>query len=89
MNELAYMKLILSIYYDTSSGKVAFNLVKGCKSKDCAYGYTSISWDRLRNKSVLSLVRLEKQFRQCVIKKEQIPDILIKEFKEYRKILKI
>jgi hypothetical protein len=31
MNELAYTELILSIDDKTSSGKVAFNLMKGCK----------------------------------------------------------
>jgi hypothetical protein len=31
MNELAYTELILSIDDKTSNGKVAFNLVKGCK----------------------------------------------------------
>jgi hypothetical protein len=31
MNELAYAELILSIDEKTSNGKVAFNIVKGCK----------------------------------------------------------
>jgi hypothetical protein len=34
MNELAYTELILLIDDKTSSGKVAFNLVEGCKNKD-------------------------------------------------------
>jgi hypothetical protein len=34
MNEIAYAKLILSVDVKTSSGKVAFNLIIGCKSKD-------------------------------------------------------
>jgi tellurite resistance-related uncharacterized protein len=38
MNELAYTELIFSIDDKTSSGKVAFNLVKGCKNKDYADG---------------------------------------------------
>jgi hypothetical protein len=33
-NELAYIELILLIDDKTSSGKVAFNLVKGYKNKD-------------------------------------------------------
>jgi hypothetical protein len=33
MNELAYTELILSINDKTISRKVAFNLVKDCKSK--------------------------------------------------------
>jgi hypothetical protein len=34
MNELAYKELILLIYDNSSSGKGAFILVKGCKNKD-------------------------------------------------------
>ena len=34
LNEIAYTELILSIDVKTSSGKIALNLVKGCKSKD-------------------------------------------------------
>jgi hypothetical protein len=36
MNELAFTELILLIDDKTSSGEVAFNLVKGCKNKDYA-----------------------------------------------------
>jgi hypothetical protein len=34
LNEIAYTELILSIDVKTSSGKVVFNLIQGCKSKD-------------------------------------------------------
>jgi hypothetical protein len=34
MNEIAYTEIILLIDVKTSSEKVAFNLIKGCKSKD-------------------------------------------------------
>jgi hypothetical protein len=34
LNEIAYTELILSIDIKTSGGKVAFNLITGCKSKD-------------------------------------------------------
>jgi hypothetical protein len=72
MNELAYTELILSIDDKSSNGKVAFNLVKGCKNKDYVDGNASMAWERLRNKfettSAPSLVKLEKQFRQCVSK---------------------
>jgi hypothetical protein len=73
MSELAYTELILSIDDKTSSGKVTFNLVKGCKNKDYANGKASMAWERLNNKfepsSAPSLVKLEKQFRQCSLKK--------------------
>jgi hypothetical protein len=73
MNELAYTDLILLIDDKTSSGKVSFNLVKGCKNKDYADGNASMAWERLKNKfepsSAPSLVKLEKQFHQCSLKK--------------------
>jgi hypothetical protein len=88
MNELAYTELILSIDDKTSSGKVAFNLVKGYKNKDYADGNARIAWERLRNKfepsSAPSLVNLEKKFRQCSLKKGQDPDIWITELEDYR-----
>jgi hypothetical protein len=62
MNELAYTELILSIDDKTSNGKVAFNLVKGCKNKDYADGNASLAWERLKNKyepqSAPSLIKM-------------------------------
>jgi hypothetical protein len=48
--KLDYTELILSIDDKTSGGKVAFNLVKGCKNKDYADGNASMAWKRLKNK---------------------------------------
>jgi hypothetical protein len=83
MNKLAYTELILSIYV-----KVAFNLVKGFKNKDYADGNARMAGGRLKNKfepsSAPSLVKLEKQFRQCSLKKGQDPDIWITELEDYR-----
>ena len=88
MNELADTELILSIDDKASNGKVAFNLVKGCKNKDYANGNASMAWERLRNKfepqSAPSLVKMEKQFRQCALKKGQDPDVWITELEDYR-----
>jgi hypothetical protein len=81
MNELAFTELILLIDDKTSSGRVAFNLVKGCKKKGYADGNASMAWERLKNKfepsPAPSLVKLGKQFRQCSLKKGQDPDIWI------------
>jgi hypothetical protein len=67
MNKLAYTEIILSIDDKTRNGKVALNLVKGCKNKDYADGNASMARERLKNKfepsSAPSLVKLEKQFR--------------------------
>jgi hypothetical protein len=79
MNELAYTELILSIDDKTSNGKVAFNLVKGFKNRDYADGNAAMAWERLRNKfepqSAPSLVKREKQFRQCALNMGQDPDV--------------
>jgi hypothetical protein len=91
MNQLTYSELIFSIDDKTSSGKLAFNLVKGCKNKDYADWNASMSWEKLKNKfeltSAPSLVKLEKQFHQCSLKKGQDPDIWITELEDYRMIL--
>jgi hypothetical protein len=88
MNEIAYTELILLIDNKTSSGKVAFNLVKGCKNKDYADGNASMAWERLKNKfepsSAPSLVKLEKKFRQCSLKRGKDLDIWIAELEDYR-----
>jgi hypothetical protein len=82
MNELAYTELILSIDDKTSRGKVAFNLVKGCKNKDYADGNANMAWERLKNKfepsSAPSLVR------QRSFKKGKDPDICITGLEDYR-----
>jgi hypothetical protein len=68
--------------------KVAFNLVKGFKNKDYADGNARMAGGRLKNKfepsSAPSLIKLEKQFRQCSLKKGQDPDIWITELEDYR-----
>jgi hypothetical protein len=88
MNELAYTELILSIDDKTSNGKVAFNFVKGCKNLYYTDGNASMAWEILKNKfepsSAPSLVKLEKQFRQCSLKKGQDPDIWITKLEDYR-----
>jgi hypothetical protein len=88
MNEIAYTELILSIDVKTSSGKIAFNLIEGCKSKEYPDGNTAIAWERLKNKyepiSAPSLVKLEKQFRELSLKKGQDPEIWITESEDLR-----
>jgi hypothetical protein len=83
LNELTYIELILLINDKTSSGKIEFNLVKGCKSKDYVDGNAFMAWERLKNKfepvSAQSLVKMENQFRQCALKKNQDSEIWITE----------
>ena len=88
LNELAYTELILSIDDKTSSGKVAFNLVKACKNKDYVDGNEFMAWERLKNKfepvSAPSLVKMERHFCQCALMKNQDPEIWITELEDLR-----
>jgi hypothetical protein len=67
---------------------VLFNLVKGCKSKDYDDSNAFMAWECLKNKlepvSAPSLVKTEKQFRQCALKKNQDPEIWITELEDLR-----
>jgi hypothetical protein len=81
LNEIAYTELVLLIDIKTSSGKVVFNLIKCCKSKDYPDGNAAVAWEWLKNKyeriSAPSLVKLEKQFRELSLKKGQDREIWI------------
>jgi hypothetical protein len=70
LNNIAYTELILSISVKNSSGKVVFNIFKGCKSKEYPDGNAAIAWERLKNKhetiSAPSLVTLEKHLGPLV-----------------------
>jgi hypothetical protein len=69
-----------------SNGKVAFNIIRGCKTKDYPDGNGAIAWERLKNiyepVSVSSMVKLEKQFRELSLKKGQDPEIWITELED-------
>jgi hypothetical protein len=58
LNEIAYTELILSIDVKTSSRKVAFNLIKGCKSKYYPDGNAASAWERLKTSMSLSQLLL-------------------------------
>jgi len=66
LNEFAYEDLILSINGNLTSGKVAFNLVKNCKSESYPEGNCKLAWDRLTNKyapkTAPSYIKLKKDF---------------------------
>ena len=88
LNELAYTELILSIDVRTSSGKVAFSMVKGCKNKDYTEGNAAMAWERLKNKyeptSAPSLVKTERLFRKSSLSKNEDPDAWITTLEEFR-----
>ena len=89
----AYTELILSIDVKSSNGKIAFNLIKGCKSKDYPDGNAASAWERLKNKyepiSAPSMVKLEKQFRELSLKKGQDPEVWITELEDLRVRLEV
>jgi hypothetical protein len=83
LNEIAYTELILSINLKASSGKVTFDIIRGCKTKDYPDGNGDIAWKKLKSKyepvSEPSIVKLEKQFRELSLKKGQDPEVWITE----------
>jgi hypothetical protein len=88
LNEIAYTKLILLRDIKTSSGKVAFSQINGCKSMNYPDGNAAVAWKRLKNKygpiSSPSLVKLEKQFRELSLKKGEDPEVWITELEDLR-----
>jgi hypothetical protein len=59
------------------------NLKRGCKTKNYPDGNDYIAWERFKNKyepvSALSMLKLEKQFRELSLKNGQDPEIRITE----------
>jgi hypothetical protein len=86
LNEIAYTELILSIDVKASSGKVAFNIIRGCKTKDYPDDNGAIARERLKNKyepvSVPSMLKLEEKFRELSLKKGQDPEVWITELED-------
>jgi hypothetical protein len=86
LNDIAYNQLILLIDVKATSGKVAFNIIRRCKTKDYPDGNGAIAWERLKNKyepvSAPSMVKLERQFRELSLKKGQDPEIWITELED-------
>jgi hypothetical protein len=73
LNEMASTELVLSIDVSTSSGKIAFGIVKSCKTKDHEDGHAVLPSEKLKKKyglvSAPSLVKTEKSFRECKLGK--------------------
>jgi hypothetical protein len=63
LNEIAYTELILSVDVKASYGKIAFNIIKRCKSKDHPDGNAINAWETLKNSyepvPAPSMVKLE------------------------------
>jgi hypothetical protein len=48
LNEIKYASIILSIDVETSNGKIAFHIVKGCKTKDYCDGNVASAWRKCK-----------------------------------------
>jgi len=88
-NEEAFEDVILSINHTTKQGKVAFSLVKNCKTSDYPEGNCKLAWDRLvakyAPKTAPSLLKLKKQFANSRLgDAEMHPDEWITELESLR-----
>jgi hypothetical protein len=67
LNETAFTKLVLSNDVSSSIGKIAFGIVKNCKTKDYEDCCAGLAWEKLKKKynpvSAPSLVKTERLFR--------------------------
>jgi hypothetical protein len=77
LNEMAFTGLVLSINVSSSSGEIAFGIVKSCKTKDYEDGHTGLGWEELKKKydpvSAPSLVKTERLYRECKLGKDEDP----------------
>jgi hypothetical protein len=46
--EMAYTEVTLSIDVRSSSGKVVFSIIKGCKIRDYTDGNSTLAWDKFK-----------------------------------------
>ncbi len=84
LNKLAYKDIVLSINHTTSSGKVAFSLIKNCKSNEFPEGNFKLTWERLVKKyephTSPKLLKLKKEFTiKCLDDVSMDPDEWITE----------
>lgn len=91
-NELAFEDIVLSIDGTNKEGRIAFQIVKGCKSTDFPDGNASIAWTRLKAKyastTAPSLLKQKHEYDQSRIKPGQDPDEWITNLEEQRARLK-
>ena len=93
LNEIAYTELILSIDVSNSQGKIAFGIVKSCKTKEFEDGNAALAWEKLRKKfdpvSAPSLVKTERMFRDSRLGKNEDPDVWINSLEDLRVKLEV
>lgn len=89
LNEEAFEDIILSINHTSSHGKIAFSLVKNCKTTEYPEGNCKLAWDRLiakyAPKTAPSLLKLKKKFANSKLSKvEDHPDEWISDLESLR-----
>jgi hypothetical protein len=90
---MAFTKLVLSIDVSSRSGKIAFGIVKSCKTKDCEDGHAVLIWKKLKKKhnpvSAPSLVKTERLFRECKLGKYEDSETWITNLEDLRLKLEV
>ena len=73
LNKESFEELILSIDTSTAAGKVAFSIMKGCKTKDYPNGNSPKSWkhlcDKYIDKSAPTIMKIMRKFSKTRLKK--------------------
>jgi len=88
LNKQGFMDLVLSMNTTTARGKVAFRIVRNCKTSQYLDGNVKTAWDRLTQKyaprTTTSLLNLKKKFENSVLKSSQYdPDEWISKLEGY------
>jgi hypothetical protein len=90
---MAFTKIVLSIDVSSSSGKIAFRIVKSCKTKVYEDGHAVLAWKKLKKKydtvSAPSLVKTERLFRECKLGKDEDPETWITNLEDLRLKLEV
>jgi hypothetical protein len=75
LNEMSFTELVLSNDVSSSSGKMAFGIVKGCKTKHYEDGHAGLASKKLEKKYdpvyAPSLVKTKRLFRECELGKDE------------------
>jgi gag-polypeptide of LTR copia-type len=88
-----FTELILSIDVRNSSGKIAFGILKHCKTKDYEDGNATHAWEKLKKKfdpvSAPSLVKTERMFRESKLGRNEDPVIWINNLEDLQVKLEV
>ena len=87
-NENAYGDLILSMDTQKSGGRVAFNIVRGTKSKDYEDGNARTAWRNLTRKyapkTAPTMTKLSQMYQNARLREGRDPDVFITHLEDLR-----